>query len=361
MGRMRHLLLWAHTFFHSWRYICTEEFVALLLALFVFMMPVAATTRFETRGLFMHTTEPGATTSYTVTLRFMSPEQVGSVDLLFCNDPIPYMPCAIPTGLDVSQATLTSQSGETGFSIYSKTQNHIILTRTPASPTFPSESSYTFSGIKNPTDTSQAFSIRMKSLTSTDGTGPLIDFGSVRGQVETGIMIQTQVPPMLIFCAAQNVDDNCSGTDETYYRDMGTLSPDNTLTAQSQMAVGTNASQGFVVTANGPPMAAGTSVINSPRLPTESQPGTNQFGINLVENTVPAIGGNPEGTWANAIPAADYSIPNKYKFVSGDVVAYSPNVSLMRKFTVSYILNSSKDLRAGVYTTTVTLIASGRF
>jgi hypothetical protein len=90
-------------------------------------------------------------------------------------------------------------------------------------------------------------------------------------------------------------------------------------------------------------------------------PGTNQFGINLVENTVPAIGGNPEGTWANAIPSADYGIPNKYKFVSGDVVAYSPNVSLMRKFTVSYILNSSKDLRAGVYTTTITLIASGRF
>ena len=361
MERMRHLLFWLHTFFHSWRYICTEEFVALLLAVFVFMMPVSATTRFETRGLLMQTTDPGATTSYTITLKFMSPEQVGSVDMLFCNDPIPYMPCVVPTGLDVSQATLTNQSGETGFSIYSKTQNHIILTRTPASPTFPSESSYTFSGIKNPTDTAQAFSIRMKSLTSTDGTGPLVDFGSVRGQVQEGIELQTQVPPMLIFCAAQQVADNCTNTDETYYRDMGTLSPNDTLTAQSQMAVGTNASQGFVVTANGPPMAAGTSVINSPALPTESQPGTNQFGINLVENTVPAIGGNPEGTWANAVPSADYAIPNKYKFVSGDVVAYSPNVSLMRKFTVSYILNSSKDLRAGVYTTTITLIASGRF
>jgi hypothetical protein len=217
------------------------------------------------------------------------------------------------------------------------------------------------SGIKNPTDTSQAFSIRMKSLTSIDGTGPLVDFGSVRGQVQAGIEIQTQVPPMLIFCAAQHVDDNCAGTDETYYRDMGTLSPTDTLTAQSQMAVGTNASQGFVVTANGPPMAAGTSVINSPTLPTPSEPGTNQFGINLVENTVPQVGGDPEGTWANAVPSADYAQANKYKFVSGDVVAYSPNVSLMRKFTVSYILNSNKDLRAGVYTTTITLIASGRF
>lgn len=361
MGRVRHLLFWLHTFFHSWRYICTEEFVALALALSVFAMPVAATTRFETRGLFMQSTNPGDTTSYTITLRFMSPDDVGSVDLLFCNDPIPYMPCVTPTGLDVSHATLSNQSGETGFSILSESQNHIILTRTPTAPTYPSESSYTLSGIINPTDTSQAFAIRMKSLTSTDGTGATVDFGSVRGQVQPGIELVTQVPPMLIFCAAQTVDDNCTGTDETYYHDMGTLSPKDTLTAQSQMAVGTNASQGFVITANGSPMAAGTSVIASPSVPTPSQPGTNQFGINLVENTAPAIGSDPEGTWANAVPAADYSIPNEYKFVSGDVVAYSPNVSLMRKFTVSYILNSNKDLRAGVYTTTVTFIASGRF
>jgi len=61
------------------------------------------------------------------------------------------------------------------------------------------------------------------------------------------------------------------------------------------------------------------------------------------------------------VPAADYGIPNKYKFVSGDPVAYSPNVSLMRKFTVSYIVNSSESLRPGVYTTTITFVASGRF
>jgi len=271
------------------------------------------------------------------------------------------MPCVTPTGLNVSHASLSSQAGETGFSILSQTTNHIILTRTPTAPTYPAESTYVFTNIVNPTDTSQAFSIRMKSLTSTDGSGQQIDFGSVRGQVQSGIQLETQVPPMLIFCAAQQVADNCASTDDTYYHDMGQLSDTSTLTAQSQMAVGTNASQGFVITANGAPMAAGTTVINSPVLPTPSQPGTNQFGINLVQNTTPSIGGNPEGTWANAIPSSDYGQPNKYKYVSGDVVAYSPNVSLMRKFTVSYIVNSSKDLRAGVYTTTINYIASGRF
>ena len=127
------------------------------------------------------------------------------------------------------------------------------------------------------------------------------------------------------------------------------------------MAVGTNASGGFAITVYGTPPAAGTSVIDTPSTPTASQPGTNQFGINLVQNTLPAIGSDPEGVWANAQPTSDYGQPNKYKYTSGDVVASSPNVSLMKKFTVSYIFNSSPTLRAGVYTTTINYIASGQF
>ena len=361
MGHMRHRLLSLHTFFHSWRYFCTEELLALVLVLFVFAAPAMASTRFETRGLYMQSSLPGATTSYTVSLRYMSPQQVGSVDMLFCNDPIPYMPCVVPAGLDVSHAALSSQAGEMGFSIYFKSANHIILTRLPSVPTTIPPSTYTFTNVVNPSDTGQAFSIRMKSLSSTDGTGEQIDFGSVRGQITPGVTLETQVPPMLIFCVAQQVADDCVATDDNYYKDMGQMNENQTLTAQSQMAVGTNASGGFAITANGGPMAAGTNVLYSPTVPTYSNPGSDQFGINLVENTIPAVGSNPEGTWANAVPSADYGQANKYKYVPGDVVAYSPNVSLMRKFTVSYILNSSSSLRAGVYTTTINYIATGRF
>jgi hypothetical protein len=201
----------------------------------------------------------------------------------------------------------------------------------------------------------------MQSFASSDATGSQVDFGSVKGQVTSDVTIQTQVPPMLVFCLAEEVNDNCAGTNENNYTDMGELSSNKTLTAQSQMAVGTNASGGFAITANGYPMSAGSSVIDSPSVPTESKPGTNQFGMNLVENNAPSIGKNPEGEWANAVASSDYSIANKYKYVPGDTVAFSPNVSLMKKFTVSYILNSNPNLRAGVYSTTVTYIASGRF
>ena len=142
---------------------------------------------------------------------------------------------------------------------------------------------------------------------------------------------------------------------------MGQMGPDTTLTAKSQMAVGTNASGGFAVVTYGLPPTAGTNVMNAPTSPTESNPGTNQFGINLVENSELNIGSDPEGEWANAIPSVNYGQPNRYMYAEGDTIAYSPNVSLMKKFTVSYILNTSNSMRAGVYTTTINYIASGRF
>lgn len=357
---MQHMLVRLHTHLASWRHIWSEEVLALLLVLFVFAVPSTSALRFQERSLYMNSSEPGATTSYTVSFRYMSPQSVGSVDMLLCNDPIPYHPCDAPAGLDVSKATLTQQSGEVGFSILSQSANHIVLTRT-STPVVNGSSSYTFSGIVNPTDTSQAFAIRLQSHDAPDASGPQIDFGSVRGEVTTGIVLETQVPPMLIFCVAEQVDDNCTSTNKTYYRDMGHLSADTTLTAQSQMAVGTNASGGFAITANGIPMSAGTNVIDGLSTPTPSQPGVNQFGINLVANNTPTVGSDPEGQWANAIASPDYGTANQYKYVPGDVVAYSPNVSLMKKFTVSYIVNSSDALKAGVYSTTITYMASGRF
>ena len=102
-------------------------------------------------------------------------------------------------------------------------------------------------------------------------------------------------------------------------------------------------------------------MIDASTTPTESTPGKNQFGINLVENSLLNVGADPEGTWANAVPTANYSQPNKFMYVPGDVIARSPNVSLMKKFTVSYIVNSSPDLRAGMYATTINYIASGQF
>jgi hypothetical protein len=357
---MQHRLVRFHALIFSWRHIWTEDLLALILVLFVFISPASAAMRFQERSLLMNSSDPGATTSYTLSFRYMDPTIVGSVDMLYCESPIPYEACVTPPGLDVSNAILSNQTGETGFSISEQSTNHIVISRTPTLMAN-GDSSYKFDNIKNPTDTSKAFSVRLRSHASTDATGPLINFGSVRGQVTTGISIETQVPPMLIFCLAEVVDNNCTTSNDNYYTDMGELNAESTLTAQSQMMVGTNATGGFAITASGTSMAAGTNVIDSLPTPTASVKGNNQFGINLVANNTPAVGSDPEGAFTNAVASPDYAVPNQYKFVSGDVVAYSPNVSLMKKFTVSYIVNSSPDLHAGVYSTTITYLASGRF
>ncbi len=358
---LRHRFFKLHPALHKWRLLFSEEMLALFLVLVVFVVPADASTRLQQRGLFMRNNDPGATTDYTVSFRYVTPAAIGSVDMLFCENPIPYEPCVTPAGLSVAGATLSSQTGETGYTIGAKSTNHIVLTRAPSMTVSGGLSSYTLSGVVNPTDTAQAFSIRLRTHTSTDASGTQVDFGSVRGQVTTGIRLETQVPPMLIFCLAEQVEENCTGTNSVYYTDMGDLTPTTTLTARSQMAVGTNATGGFAITAYGTPPSAGTSVIDASTTPTESRKGTNQFGINLVANTSPGIGSDPEGTWANALASPGYDTPNKYKYVSGDVIAYSADVSLMKKFTVSYIINSKPDLRAGVYTTTISYIASGRF
>lgn len=359
---MHHRFVRFHSRFFSWRFVVTEEYAAIFLALLIFVAPASAAMRFQERSLFMNNATPGAMSSYTVAFRYMSPVAVGSVYMKFCINPIPYEACVVPPGLDVSSATLSEQTGETGYSILSKTTNEIKLSR-PASmiTTNAAPSSYKFDNIKNPTDTSTSYSIRLQSFASTDTTGSQVDFGSVKGQVTDSVVIETQVPPMLIFCLAEQVADDCASTNDNNYTDMGQLSAQSTLSAQSQMAVGTNASGGFAITANGTPMSAGTNVIDSLTTPTESKQGVNQFGMNLVANDSLNVGNDPQGEWTNAIASPDYGFPNRFKYVSGDVVAYSPNVSLMKKFTVSYIVNSNPNLRAGVYSTTITYIASGRF
>lgn len=320
----------------------------------------AASTRLQMRSLFMRSTVPGDVTDYTFTWNYISPQPVGSIVLDFCDNPYPYMACNLPQGMDIGAAQLGSQTGETGFTITIQTATRIILSRPPSTVTADAQASYTFTGIKNPTDIT-AFAIRIQTYDQAGGVGNKGDFGGVRGSSTTPVTIQTQVPPMLIFCLAQQVELNCVNSNEVYATKLGELKPNETLSATSQMAVGTNASGGFAITVDGIPLAAGTNVIDAMAFPALSQQGKNQFGINLVANTAPEVGEDPFGVWANAQPTADYGTPNLFKYQSGDIIASSPNVSLMKKFTVSYIVNTRANLKPGIYATTITFIASGRF
>ena len=114
-----------------------------------------------------------------------------------------------PPGLDLSGAVLAEQAGETGYSMNLVAPNRIVLSRTPA-VVGQTPSSYKFSDIINPTYMEHSFSIRLSSHADTTASGPVIDLGSVTSHVTKSIMLQAQVPPILVFCVAAQVSLNCT-------------------------------------------------------------------------------------------------------------------------------------------------------
>lgn len=87
--------------------------------------------------------------------------------------------------------------------------------------------------------------------------------------------------------------------------------------------------------------------------PVTSQPGTEQFGINVIENSTPDVGTNPilqpgEGDGTGLV-LANYKIPNQFMYVSGQTIAETATNTGGADFTISMIVNISNQTPAGKY------------
>jgi hypothetical protein len=297
-----------------------------------------------------------ATSTYNFTFTLPDTTQVGSISFLFCTQPLDAIPCSAPSNIDTSNATLTQQSGETGFVIGQQSTNMILITRIPA-PTSSEQVQYVFNNIINPSTTLNFF-IRISTFQTNNGSGAYTDFGAVATATTTGVSVRTQVPPILDFCTGLIITGDCS-TASGYFIQFGNFSSLNTANATSMMEVGTNASSGIVITVNGTTMTAGNYVINNLANQTPNTIGTSQFGLNLRANTNPVVGNDPIG--GSVVLAADYDVPNQYQFNNGDIIAYSSGPTDLAKLTASYIVNISKSQTVGIYDTTLTYICTASF
>lgn len=342
----------------------------ILLMVWVVAQPARAA-KFTNRSMYINSARASDTTYYIISFQYTTPANIGSVKMEFCTTPIPSFQCVAPSGLDVSNAVLSAQSGETGFSIGSQTANEIILSRTASLAS--GLSSYRFDNVINPDGTGGGadprepehektnFYVRLTSHVSNDGTGAEIDFGSVANMITPEVGIYTQVPPILIFCAAGTInDDECTDMDGDFVN-FGELEPDQTYYTKSEFQAFTNAQYGYSVTVVGNTMTSGIRSIPALTAPTQSLVGVGQFGINLAVNSNPAIGAGPVGPGINAIPNADYTTPDEFMYSEGDFLVTSSEVTMTRKFTVSYILNVPEDQAPGVYSTTLTYICLAGF
>ncbi len=147
---------------------------------------------------------------------------------------------------------------------------------------------------------------------------------------------------------------------------LGSLTPTATQTTNATFSVKAYLSHGYtVINASSPPTNNGYTM-QALAVPTTSSAGTEQFGINLVANTVPTtFGANPvqvpDNTFSFGQVAASYSSTNLYKYVKGDVVALSSASSSYTNYTVSYIFNVSNVTPGGTYTFHHVLVATATY
>lgn len=148
--------------------------------------------------------------------------------------------------------------------------------------------------------------------------------------------------------------------------DLGTLNTTTTKTATSTFSIKSYLSHGYsVVNASDPPKN-GNYTMQAITIPDGSTVGTEQFGVNLVANTLPVSFGSdpvqdPDNSFSFGLVGADYSSPNLYKYVKGDTVAHSVSSTSATQYTVSYIFNVSGVTPGGTYVMRHVLVGTSTF
>lgn len=286
---------------------------------------------------------------------------VGSIEFQFCqNSALLEDPCVAPYGFDALNANVTGQTGTAGFfKSSSSSVNDFIVNQSP--PLFINAGTaitFTLDNVINPTN-ADSYYVRVLTYSNTTATGTPVDYGAMAFPITPGFSVNSEVPPYLTFCGGISITDfDCSTANESVI-DFGQFSSAATSDGQSQLVAATNAGSGYAIYANGTTMTSGNNIL--PAMQNEaSKVGASQFGINLRANTVPKIGQDIEGPGTGTV-TTNYNQPNKFRFNAGETVATATQAQDYRKYTVSYVINVSKDQAPGVYSTTLTYVCLANF
>lgn len=146
---------------------------------------------------------------------------------------------------------------------------------------------------------------------------------------------------------------------------LGALSTSATRTGVATFSVRNYTSYGYIVQLIGSPPSNGGHVLTNMSSAASSQPGSEQFGINLKDNNSPDIGAEaqqvPDNSFSFGAPASGYNAANSFKYVSGDTIAMAAKSSGQTDYTVSYVANISVNTPGGSYATNQTLVVTGTY
>jgi hypothetical protein len=306
---------------------------------------------------------PSISTNHTIGFSNPQGQDIGAVVFEYCfNSPFFNDACNAPPGLNLLGSSLSSQTGETGFSINAAASNanRIVLSRPAASLVSTTGSNYTLSGVVNPSTENQSVYVRISIYDDVDWlTANVVDYGSAVFRTSGSVTARGFVPPHLTFCVGISVALNCQATNGSYVG-LGQLSTSQTRSGVSQFAGSTNDPTGYSVFIRGTTLTSGNDIIPGLTNANPSRAGQSQFGINLRANTSPSVGINRVGN-GTAVPGPGYNGVNAYRFRNGDLVARANRSTDFNRFTVSYISNISQNQPGGRYSSTLTYVAVASF
>lgn len=142
----------------------------------------------------------------------------------------------------------------------------------------------------------------------------------------------------------------------------GLFTPTAASVTTTQFAVEDYTSYGYAVQIEGSPPSYGGHVITAMATNGTSSPGTNQFGINLVANTSPVVGANPNnGQFGQGLAATNYNTPNSFRYVSGETIATAPKSSGLTIYTISYLVNIASLMPGGQYVSNQQIVCTATY
>lgn len=143
----------------------------------------------------------------------------------------------------------------------------------------------------------------------------------------------------------------------------GSFTASNATVTTANFSVSNYTSYGYVVQVIGNAPTNGSHTLPAMTTTGPSQAGIEQFGINLVANTLPSsVGVNPDnGQFGFGVAATNYGTSNQYRYVSGETIASAPKSSGVTTYTISYLVNVAGLTPGGQYTSNQTIIVTGTY
>lgn len=302
-----------------------------------------------------------ATTTYTLTFTVPSPTVLKSFDVEICTTASGT--CTTPTGFSSASSTITQPTNlgdASGWTVDTGDAGILALKKTGNTAAPSGSQTVVFNNVQNPTTPNETFFGRITSY-SDDSYATPVDTGVVAASTTQDIDLTGTVDETLVFCTGTS-GTNCGNiTGSTV--DFGTFSSSTTSSGVSVMSASTNGVTGYSISINGSTLTcttcSGTPTIAALASPTTSSTDTAQFGVNLKDNATPDVGAEASGGSGTA--ATNYNTADQYRFVTGTDVASAATSTDSTLFTVSYIVNIPGSQAAGVYTATMTFIATATF